>query len=90
MVFNIAYRPSYNKIKATFSMELNKSLCNIASKYENILIIGDLNINFDTLKKGDTHSHLSDLRDAFSLSNLVNGVTCVKSQIGQEVFTIAV
>ena len=52
MVFNIAYRPSYNKVKATFSMELNKSFCNIASKYENILIIGDLNINFDTLKKG--------------------------------------
>ena len=61
-------------------MKLNKSLCNIARKYKNILIIGDLNINFDNLEKRDTHSHMSDLCDTFSLSNLVNGVTCVKSQ----------
>ena len=66
-------------------MELNKSLCNIARKYENILIIGDLNINFDNLKKEDTHSHMSDLCDTFSLSNLVNGVTCVKSQNGTSI-----
>ena len=75
-------------------MELNKALCNIARKCENILIIGDLNINFDNLKNGDTHGHLSNLCDNFSLSNLVNGVTCIKlqngtrcSQIGQEVCT---
>ena len=74
-----AYRAPYNNKKATFFMELNKSLCNIARKYENILIIGDLNINFDNLKMGDRHSHMSDLCDTFSLSNLVNGVTCVKS-----------
>ena len=72
-----AYRSPYNNNKATFFMELNKSLCNIARKYENILIIVDLNINFDNLKEGDTHSHLSDLRDTF-----VNGITCVKSQNG--------
>ena len=75
-----AYRPPYNNNKATFFMELNKSLCNITRKYENILIIGDLSINFENLKRGDTHSHMSDLCDTFSLSNLVNGVTWVKSQ----------
>ena len=80
-----AYRPPYNNNKATFLMELDKWLCNIARKYENILIIGDLNINFDNLKKGDTHSHMSDLCDTFSLSNLVNGVTCVKSQNGTSI-----
>ena len=89
-----ANRSPYNNNKATFFMELNKSLCNSARKYENILIIGDLNINFDNLKKGNTHSHLSDLRDTFLLSKLVNGITCVKSQkgtsISQEVFTIPV
>ena len=47
-----AYRPPYNNNKATFFMELNKSLCNIARKYENILIIGDLSINLDNLKRG--------------------------------------
>ena len=47
-----AYRPPYNDSKATFSTELNKSLCNIARKYENVLIIGDLNFNFDNLKSG--------------------------------------
>ena len=36
-----AYRPPYKNNKATFFMELNKSLCNIARKYENILIIGE-------------------------------------------------
>ena len=46
-----AYRLPYNNNKATFFMELNKSLSNIARKYENILI-WDWNINFDNLKKG--------------------------------------
>ena len=36
-------------------------------------------------KRGDTHSHMSDLCDTFSLSNLVNGVTCVKSQNGTSI-----
>ena len=66
-------------------MELNKLLCNISRKYKNILIIGDLKINCDILKMGDTHSHMSDLCDVFSLSNLVNGVTCVKSQNGTSI-----
>ena len=34
---------------------------------------------------GDTHSHMSDLCDTFSLSNLVNGVTCAKSQNGTSI-----
>ena len=50
-----------------------------------LLIIGDLNINFDNLKKGNTHSHLSDLCVTSWLSNLVNGVTCGKSQNGTSI-----
>ena len=83
-----AYRPPYNNNKATFFMELNKSLCNIATKYENILIIWDLNINFDNIKMGDTHSHMYDLCDTFSLFNLVNDVTCVKSQNGTSIYVM--
>ena len=71
--------------KQYFFMDLNKSLCNIARKYESILVIGDLNIIFDNLKKRDIQNHLSDLCDTFSLSNLVNGITCVKSQNGTSI-----
>ena len=73
-----AYRPPYNNNKATSFMELNKSSCNIARKYENILIIGDLNINFDNLK-------MWNLCDTFLLSNHANGATCVKSQNGTSI-----
>ena len=59
-------------------MELNKPLCSIGRKYE----------KKGKLKKRDTHSHLSDLCDTFSLSNLVNGVTCVKSQNGTSIDVI--
>ena len=50
-----------------------------------MLIIGDLRINFDNLKWRDTHSPLSDLCDTFSLSSLVNDVTCVKLQNGTSI-----
>ena len=51
-------------------MELNKPLYNIR-KYKNMLIIGNLNIDFDNLKNGNIH---------FSHSNHVNDITCVRSQ----------
>ena len=60
MVFNVCspHKPPYNNNKATFFLELNKSLRNIARKYKNILIMENLNINFDNLKMGDTQNHL--------------------------------
>ena len=39
-----AYRPPYNSNKDGFFKELNKSLSNITRKYENVLVVGDLNI----------------------------------------------
>ena len=42
----------------------------------------DLNIDINNLKKWDTHSHLAGLCGTFSLFNLVNDATCVKSQNG--------
>ena len=38
-----AYRPPYSSKKDGFFKELNKSLSNIARKYENVLLVGDLN-----------------------------------------------
>ena len=57
----------------------NMKISHFARKYENILI-WDLNINFDIVKRGDIHSHLSDLCDTCSLSNLLNDISCIKSQ----------
>ena len=62
----------------------NMKISHFARKYENILI-WDLNTNFDTLKRGDIHSHLSDLCDTCSLSSLVNDITCIKSQNGTSI-----
>ena len=47
-----------------------------------MLIIWDLNIDFHNLKKRGAYSHLSDLCNTFSLCNLENDITCVKSQNG--------
>ena len=65
-------------IKASFFSELSNTLRLATRKYENILIIGDLNI--DTLnKKKDNVNYLSDLCDIFSVKNLITDITFVKS-----------
>ena len=46
----------------------------LAKKYKNTLIIADLKINFGNLKKGDSHNHMSDLCDTFSLFSLVKAL----------------
>ena len=66
-------------------------------KDENILIIGDLNMDTSNKQK-DNGNYLSDLCDTFSLKNLITDITCVKStdgtsidvfrQINQNLFTI--
>ena len=70
--------------KPSFFKELNKFLSNIARKYENVLLIGDLNIDILD-KKRDSKNYLSDLCDTFSLSNLISEVTCVKSSVGSSI-----
>ena len=82
-----AYRPPYSSNKDGFFKELNKSLSNIARKYENILLVGDLNIDILDKKK-DSKNYLSDLRDTSSLSNLISEVTCVKSSVGSSIDVI--
>ena len=53
-------------------------------KYENILIIGDLNIDTSNKKK-DNGNDLSDLCDTFSLKNLITDITSVKSTNGTSI-----
>ena len=76
-----AYRPPYNSNKDGFLKELNKSPSNIARKHENVLVVGDLNIDILD-KKRDSKNYLSYLCDTFSLSDLISEVTCIKSSVG--------
>ena len=48
------------------------------SKYDNFVIAGNLNINMLD-PKCDGKSHFSDLKDTYSLYNLVKSATCFKS-----------
>ena len=53
-------------------------------KYDNLLVIGDLNI--DTLNKKKNHgNYFSDRCDSFSLKNLMTNITCIKSIIGSSI-----
>ena len=53
-------------------------------KYENIFIIGNLNIEISNKKKNNGN-YLSHLYDTFSLKNLIIDLTCVKSTNGTSV-----
>ena len=78
------YRPPQNNNKASFFNEISITLNQITNKYENFIIMGDLNI--DTADKTkDTCSYLSDLCDTFSLTNIINGKTCFKAQKGTSI-----
>ena len=74
------YRPPYNN-KDIFFSELSNALSSATRKYENILIIGDLNIDTSNKKK-DNGNYLFELCDTFSLKNLITDITCVKSTNG--------
>ena len=77
----LVYRPPYSSNKDSFFKELNKSLSNIARKYENALLVGDPNIDILD-KKRYSKNYLFDLCDTFLLWNLISEVTCVKSSVG--------
>ena len=66
MIF--VYRPPHSNNKKVFFSELTTTLNQATNKYDNIIIMGDLNI--DTLKKGvDINHYLSDLCDFLSKFN---------------------
>ena len=74
-----AYRPPQNDNKKMPFNELNLSLNQCVNKYDNIIIMSDLNIYmFD--KRKDNNNFLSDLCDTFSLQNIIIWKTCYKSK----------
>ena len=54
-----------------FFNELNETLSKAVNSYENIIVIGDLNIDVSDPDK-DRNNYLSDFVDTFSLLNLIN------------------
>ena len=78
------YRPPYKNNKDIFFSELSNTLSLATRKYENILIICDLNIDTWNTEK-DNGNYLSDLCDTFSLKNLITDITCVKFTNGTSI-----
>ena len=76
-----AYRPPQENNKYMFFNELNETLSKAVNSYENIIVIGDLNIDVSDHDK-DRNNYLSDFVDTFSLSNLINKKTCHKNVSG--------
>ena len=60
---------------------MNETLSKAVNSYENIIAIGDLNIDVSDPDK-DRNNYLSDFADTFSLSNLINRKTCHKNLSG--------
>ena len=63
---------------------MSETLSKAVNSYENITVIGDLNIDVSDPDK-DRNNYLSDFVDTFSLSNLINRKTCHKNVSGTTV-----
>jgi len=75
-----AYRPESIDRKVFFE-EVKISLDKAFSKYDHVVLLGDLNVDMD-IPSTDTKGYLSNLCDLFGLSNLVKGKTCYKKDGG--------
>ena len=75
-----AYRPeSINR--DLFFNEVNICLGKAVTKYDYVILAGDLNVDMD-LPKSDTKGLLKDLCESFDLSNLITAKTCTKQNEG--------
>ena len=74
IVYSI-YRPPDSSNMDAFFSDLSITLNSALDKYDNIIVMGDINI--DTLNKQDTgYSRIVSFCDVFGLSNLVTAKTC--------------
>ena len=67
-----------------FSNEWNLSLNQCVNKYDNIIVMGDLNIDISDKRK-DNNNFLSYLCDTFSLQNIITGKTWHKNNVGTSI-----
>ena len=71
--FQYLYTPNCGKFNRLFQ-KMTLSLTKVTPKYENILVMGDFNI--DKKCKGVGSNNLSDFCDIFHLTNIVKSDTC--------------
>ena len=75
IIFSV-YRPPGSGNLANFFSEFNKCVDMATKKYENIVIMGDINIDTDNDKAAGLNK-MSEFCDIFNLDNLIRGNTCV-------------
>ena len=64
---------------AVFIEKLSKSLDQILDSYENLIIIGDININ-SLDKSASKFKHLKNFCDSYDMTNLIKEPTCFQSE----------
>ena len=67
-----SYNPSRNSIKNHLDY-IGRNLDYFLNKYENILIIGDFNVEI-------SNSHMSDFSQFYNLKSLINEPTFIRTQ----------
>ena len=68
----------FNVLNLSLNQSVNKWL------YDNIIVMGDLNIDISDIRKGNKN-FLSDHCDTFFLQNIIAGKTCHKSNVGTSI-----
>ena len=77
------YRPE-SISRDLFFEEINLTLSKAMDKYENVLFIGDLNIDLN-IPLSDKNNFLKDLCDVFDFTNMVKDKTCFMSTQGSSI-----
>ena len=75
-----AYRPPKTN-KDDFFSEIAITLNKIIDKYDNIVLAGDLNIDDLKSYSESSQNHLSNMKDVFSLTNLIKEPTCFEHRM---------
>ena len=79
MVYSFCLPPP-NTDKEEFFEEISVNLNKILGKCDNIIVAGDLSIDESRLCSDSSKSYLVDMKDIFSLTNLIKEPTCFKPQ----------
>ena len=75
IIFSIYRPPSTNNL-AQFFHEMNISLNKVLSSYDNIIVMGDFNIDWKN-SKDPGFTYLENFCDVFGLKNLIKCYTCI-------------